>query len=96
MEKIEHFCDRCGCKLEEGKRLLRFIQKDCMMKVEVRTDDFLPEYPSAFEIAEKAKELAKKEHDYMTIRLFGWRREKTLELCGNCRRAFEEFMKNEH
>lgn len=96
MERIEHFCDRCGCKLEEHKRILSFTQKDCVMRVRVSTDDFLPEYPSAFEIGEKAKEAAKKEYDYMTIKMFGWRRDKTLELCGKCRKVFEEFMKNEH
>ncbi len=62
--------------------------------MEVSTDDFLPDVPSALEIAEKAKEVAKKEHDYMIIRLWGWRRDKTLELCGKCRKDFEEFMKN--
>lgn len=94
MERIEHFCDRCGCKLEEHKRILRFVEKDWSVKMEVSTDDFLPDVPSALEIAEKAKEVAKKEHDYMIIRLWGWRRDKTLELCGKCRSDFEEFMKN--
>ena len=94
MERIEHFCDRCGCKLEEHKRILRFAQKDYSLKIEVSKDDFLAEHPSAIEIAEKAKEVAKKEHDYMMIRLWGLRKDKTFDLCGNCRKDFEEFMKN--
>ena len=94
MERIEHFCDRCGCKLDEHKRILRFSQKYWVVRVEVSTDDFLPDHPSALEIADKAKEIAKKENDYMMIRLWGWRKDKTFDLCGNCRMDFEEFMKN--
>ena len=93
MERIEHFCDRCGCKLEEHKRLLRFASKRYTTKIKVSTEDFKA-YPCYSKIAEKVKENAKKDNDYMEFDIIGCRREKTLELCGNCRKDFEEFMKN--
>ena len=95
MERIEHFCDRCGCKLQEYKRILCFANKDFATRIEVSTDDFLPEHPTVTEIEQKARELAKKEHDYMVIRMLGWKRNRTLELCGKCRKDFDRFMNNE-
>lgn len=94
MKKEEYFCDRCGKKLEEHKRIFGFSRKECIAQLELKTDDFLPEYPTPADIGKMAKELANKEYDYMDITLHGLTRNKNIELCGNCRKDFEEFMKN--
>lgn len=94
MERIEHFCDRCGCKLEEHKRISPFSTKQCFIKLKLTEDDFNSGKLFYEHISEKAKEAAKEEYAYAEIQLYVGTKNKTLELCGKCRSDFEEFMKN--
>lgn len=94
MEKIEHFCDRCGCKLEEHKRISPFSTKQCFIKLKLTEDDFNSGKLFYEHISEKAKEVAKEEYVYAKIQLYIGTKNKVLELCGKCRSDFEEFMKN--
>lgn len=94
MKRIEHFCDRCGCKLEEHRRISPFSTKQCFIKLKLTEDDFNSGKLFYEHISDKAKEVAKLEHNYAEIQLYVGTKEKTLELCGKCRKDFEEFMKN--
>ena len=94
MKRIEHFCDRCGCKLDEHKMISHFSTKQCFIKLKLTEDDFNSGKLFYEHISDKAKEVAKLEHNYAEIQLYVGTKEKTLELCGKCRKDFEEFMKN--
>lgn len=89
--KHEYYtCDRCGKKIENRKRILPFRKEKVEVFTEMKTttQDF-------YDIKSTAKGELMEDINSIEIEFCGYLKEEKYELCGECRKAFEKFMKCE-
>lgn len=86
MEHTHHTCDRCGKKINGNLKALSFMRFVVKKPMNIRVTT-----PNGY----VAREFIDEFSNELNLEIHGCNEYKYFELCGNCRKDFERFMRNE-